>query len=244
MWHQPKILNALADMLFAAGGAMLLALLAILLMRMPLAPVRIVQLTAPLQHVASAEVDEALAGRLRGNFFSLSVERVREALERLPWIRSASVRRVWPNRLEITLEEQRPVAFWGDSGSEWVNVYGEVFAATWPKPEESGNALPHLKGPPGSAAFLLQRYGESSEMLGKIGLRPLAITLSARQSLELDLTNRMKLKLGREQNHSSSSERLRRFIEIYPSVVEKRNPPPRIVDLRYPNGFALYPGRR
>jgi cell division protein FtsQ len=241
MWHQPKLLNALADMLFAAGGAMLLALLAILLLRMPLAPVRIVQLSAPLQHVAAAEVEEALAGRLRGNFFSLSVEGVRDALERLPWVRSASVRRVWPNRLEISLEEQRPAARWGDSGSEWVNVYGEVFAATWLRAEESGNALPHLKGPPGTAAFLLQRYGESSEMLARISLRPVAITLSARQALEMDLANNMKLKLGREQNHSSSSERLRRFIEIYPSVVAKRATPPRVVDLRYPNGFALFP---
>lgn len=262
MWHQPKLLNALADMLFVTGGAMLLALIAILLLRMPLAPVRVVQLSAPLQHVAAAEVEEALAGRLRGNFFSLSVEGAREALERLPWVRHANVRRVWPNSLEISLEEQRPVARWGDSGSEWVNVYGEVFAATWlpsaargrtlppsvergrtlPRVEESGKALPRLKGPSGTSAQLLQRYGESSDMLAGIGLRPVAMTLSARQALEMDLANGMKLKLGREQNRSSASARLQRFIEIYPSVVAKRNPPPSVVDLRYPNGFAVYPG--
>ncbi|GHT96892.1 cell division protein FtsQ [Betaproteobacteria bacterium] len=252
MWHQPKLLNALADMLFVTGGAMLLALMAILFLRMPLTPVRVVQLSAPLQHVALAEVEEALAGRLRGNFFSLSVDGVREALERLPWVRHANVRRVWPDRLAISLEEQRPAARWGDSGSEWVNVYGEVFAATWlpsgrtlPRgAEEGGKALPRLKGPSGAAAQLLQRYGESSEMLAEIGLRPVAMTLSARQALEMDLANGMKLKLGREQNRSASRERLRRFIEIYPTVVEKRNPPPKVVDLRYPNGFALYPARR
>ncbi|MDR1890346.1 MAG: cell division protein FtsQ/DivIB [Zoogloeaceae bacterium] len=244
MWHQPKLLNALADMLFVAGGAMLLALLAILFLRMPLASVRIVQLSAPLRHVAPMELEEALAGRLRGNFFSLSVEGVREALERLPWVRRASVRRVWPDQLAIDLEEQRPAARWGDSGSEWVNVYGEVFAATWLAAEENGNfALPRLKGPPGTAAQLLQRYGESSEMLAGISLRPVAVTLSARQALEMDLTNNMKLKLGREQNRSSANERLRRFIEMYPTVVANRIPPPRVVDLRYPNGFAVYPGR-
>jgi cell division protein FtsQ len=243
MWHQPKLLNALADMLFAAGSVLLLALLVILFLRMPLSPVRVVQLSAPLQHVAPLELEEALSGRLRGNFFNLSVESVREALERLPWVRRAHVRRVWPNRLEIDLEEERPVAHWGDSGAEWVNVYGEVFAAVWLQSEESGNfSLPRLKGPPGTSALLLQRYGESTEMLAGISLRPVAMTLSARQALEVDLANNMKLKLGREQSHSSARERLRRFIEFYPSVMANRTPPPRVVDLRYPNGFAIYPG--
>jgi cell division protein FtsQ len=244
MWRQPKLLNALADMLFVAGWAMLLALFVVLLPRMPFASIRVVQVSAPLRHVAPTELEEALAGRLRGNFFSLSAEGAREALERLPWVRRASVRRVWPDCLVIDLEEQQPAARWGNSDTEWVNVQGEIFAASWPSAEESGNfALPRLKGPPDASAPLLQRYGESAEMLARISLRPVVITLSARQALEMELSNGMTLKLGREQNRSPASERLRRFVEVYPSIVADRTPPPSVVDLRYPNGFALSVGR-
>jgi cell division protein FtsQ len=245
MWRQPKLLNALADMLFVAGWAMLLTLPVILLPRMPFAsPIRVVQLSAPLRHVARTELEEALSGRLRGHFFNLSVEGVREALERLPWVRRARVRRVWPDRLVIELEEQQPAARWGDSSNEWVNLQGEVFAAFWPMAEKSGNSvLPRLKGPPGTSALLLRRYGESVDMLARISLSPVALTLSARQALEMDLDNGMTLRLGREQNRSSTRERLRRFIEFYPYVVANRTPPPRVVDLRYPNGFALSAGR-
>ncbi|MDR1350926.1 MAG: cell division protein FtsQ/DivIB [Zoogloeaceae bacterium] len=242
MWRQPRLLNLLADMLFAAGWAMLLALPVIALLRTPFAPVRVVQLAAPLRFVAVRELEEALAGRLRGNFFSLSAENAREALERLPWVRRARVRRVWPDRLEIMLEEQEASAHWGDSGSEWVNIYGEVFAANPPNLPEGGKfSLPRLKGPPDSAAFLLRRYGECARLLARVSLQPAALTLSARQALEMELANKMKLKLGRERERSPLIWRLQRFIDLYPSVVANRTPPARIVDLRYPRGFALYP---
>ncbi|MDR2625464.1 MAG: cell division protein FtsQ/DivIB [Zoogloeaceae bacterium] len=242
MWHQPRVLNLLADILFAAGWAILLALPVIALLRMPFAPVRVVEFADPLRFVAARELEEALAGRLRGNFFGLSTENVREALERLPWVRRARVRRVWPDRLEVVLEEQEVSAHWGDSGNEWVNVQGEVFAANPPDLPEGGKfSLPRLSGPPGSAAFLLRRYGESARLLARVSLVPVALRLSARQALEMELANRMQLKLGRERERSSLTWRLQRFIDLYPSVVAGRTPPARIVDLRYPNGFALYP---
>ncbi|MDR0674220.1 MAG: FtsQ-type POTRA domain-containing protein [Zoogloeaceae bacterium] len=242
MWHQPRLLNLLADMLFAAGWAMLLALPVMAFMRMPFAPVRMVTLAAPLRFVAARELEEALSGRLRGNFFVLSAENVREALEGLPWVRRARVRRVWPDRLEITLEEQEVSAHWGDSGNEWVNIYGEVFAANPPDLPGGGKfSLPRLSGPPGSAAFLLRRYGESARLLARVSLVPVALRLSARQALEVDTANKMKLKLGRERERSSVIWRLERFIGLYPSVVAGRTPPTRVVDLRYPNGFSLYP---
>ncbi|MDR2366013.1 MAG: cell division protein FtsQ/DivIB [Zoogloeaceae bacterium] len=242
MWHQPRFLNVLADMLFAAGWAILLALPTIAFLRMPFAPVRVVQFAAPARFVSAQDLEESLSGRLRGNFFSLSAERAREALERLPWVRRARVRRVWPDRLEVTLEEQEARAYWGDSGNEWVNIHGEVFAANPPDLPVGGKfSLPRLSGPPGSAAFLLRRYGESARLLARVSLMPVALSLSARQALEMELANKMKLKLGREQARFPIIWRLRRFVDLYPSVVAGRTPPARVVDLRYPNGFALYP---
>jgi cell division protein FtsQ len=221
---------------------MLLALPVSALSRMSFAPVRVVQFAAPLRFVNVQDLEDALAGRLRGNFFSLSAERARDALESLPWVRRARVRRVWPGRLEIVLEEQEVSAYWGDSGNEWVNIYGEVFAANPPNLPGGGKfSLPRLSGPPDSAALLLRRYGESARLLARVSLKPAALTLSARHALEVELTNQMRLKLGREQERFPLSWRLQRFVDLYPSVVVGRMPHARVVDLRYPNGFALYP---
>ncbi|MCX8145962.1 MAG: cell division protein FtsQ/DivIB [Azovibrio sp.] len=239
MWHRPQLLNTVADLLFAAGAAMLLVAAAVGVLRMPPAPIRGGVLERPLQYVHPLELEEVLQGRVRGNFLSLSLDGVRDALESLPWVRKAQVRRVWPNRLVVRLEEHQPAARWGDSGQEWVNTYGEVFAASLPEAGRAG--LPLLKGPPGTAAQLLSRYGELRAALQPLGLKPVAVLLSSRLAMSLQLDNGMVLALGREQSRSPASLRLKRFIDIYPAMVAGREPRPATVDLRYPNGFALYP---
>ena len=67
-----------------------------------------------LKEVRRAEVERALAGLLRGNFFSVNVEAVRQSLERISWIRHAEVRRRWPSSLELRIEEHEPAAQWGE----------------------------------------------------------------------------------------------------------------------------------
>jgi cell division protein FtsQ len=243
MWHRPQSLNTLADLLFAAGAAMLLAALTIWVLRMPFLPIRTVVLETPLQQVSPLEFEEALQGKVRGNFLSLSLENARESLEALPWVRKAMVRRVWPGRLIVTLEEHRPMALWEGAGSngetEWVNSYGEVFVAGLP--EERRPQLPRFKGPASAAPLLLQRYGEFLELLQPMGAKPVSMSLSSRLALEMELDNDLVLKLGREQKFSPIRDRLQRFIQIYPVAVAGRQPQPAIVDLRYSNGFALYP---
>jgi D-alanine-D-alanine ligase len=103
---------------------------------------REVQLRGELAHTGAAEVEQAVRGRIDGNFFAVDLAQPRAALEQLPWVRRVQVRRVWPDRLEVTLEEHVALARWGDTGL--VNVQGERFAG------KSDAALPLLAGPTGS----------------------------------------------------------------------------------------------
>ena len=77
----------------------------------------------------------------------IDLRAVRRAFESVPWVRLAVVRRVWPNRLRVQLEEHRPVAIWGsESGAEkLVNSFGEVFEANLGDVEDDD--LPTLAGP-------------------------------------------------------------------------------------------------
>jgi len=59
--------------------------------------------------------------------------------------------------------------------------------------------------------------------------------LTARHAWQLRLGNGLHLMLGRDAE--LAEVRLRRFVEIYPSVEKRKQH--EYVDLRYPNGFAL-----
>src|SRR5574343_620314 len=237
MWNKPHLLNALADLLMLVAAAAVLAAAAVWLVRVPSLPVRHVVFIEALPHTKRGEVEQVLPQALKGNFFSLNLETVRGALEKLPWVRKVDVRRQWPDRLEVRIEEHKPVARWGDGRGELVNSHGEVFAAVLP--EESAPQMLVLFGPTGTAAEILRRYGEFSDAFQAIGQQPVAVTLSPRLAWQLKLKNGMAVDMGREQPKAPIGVRLQRFIEVYPEAVAKRAVLPTVVDLRYPNGFAI-----
>ncbi|MGV0949527.1 MAG: cell division protein FtsQ/DivIB [Azonexus sp.] len=237
MWNKPRLLNAIADLLILSAAAAALVAALVWLVRVPSLPVRQVVFAQELQHTRRAEIEQSLPGALKGNFFSLNLETVRGELEKLPWVRKIELRRTWPARLEVKVEEHRPAARWGEGRGELVNTFGEVFAAT--APDEELDTLPLLYGPQGTAPEVLKRYGEFVGNFKVLGQRPVQVTLSPRLAWQLKLDNGMLVEMGREQQKSPVGVRLQRFIEAYPELVAKRAARPAVVDLRYPNGFAM-----
>lgn len=237
MWNKPHLLNAIADVLTIVAAAALLAAIAVWLVRVPSLPVRQVVFVEALAHTKRAEVEQLLPVALRGNFFSINLESVRTSLAQLPWVRKVEVRRIWPARLEVKVEEHRPVARWGEARGELVNSYGEVFVASLVEAELL--SLPMLFGPPGTASEVLKRYSDLAGSLRAIGEKPVQVILSPRLAWQLKLEHGMLVNLGREQPKSPLGVRLQRFIEVYPETIGKRPVHPAVVDLRYPNGFAI-----
>lgn len=240
MWNKPQLMIAISDLLWVAGAASLLVAGVVWGARMPWFPLQEVVFQKELREVRRAEVERSLAGRLRGNFFSVSLDGVRQALEELPWVRRAEVRRQWPGRLEVTLEEHVPVAFWGQATGQLVNTHGEVFSAVMTVPPES--PLPLLVGPVGTAPDMLGYFHQAESMLAAIGRWPKALNVSARLALQIRLDDGMIIELGRQQTKAPIRQRLERFVEYYPSVLTATRQRPSVVDMRYPNGFALRVG--
>ena len=165
----------------------------------------------------------------------------RAAFERMPWVRSATVRRLWPDGIELNLEEHHAAARWTPQEGEprLVSTRGEVFLAS------SREALPVFTGPEGSAPRVLARYEEFIHPLGVIGRKPVAIHLSAREAWQIRLDDGVVLELGRDQARHPLMERLNRFTSHYAAAsdaVRGRLHAIGVVDMRYPNGFALRGG--
>lgn len=234
MWHKPQLLTAIADLLLLVGVAVVVAGGLLWASRLPLFPLREVVITEPLRETRRPEIERALNGLLRGNFFSVRPEQVRQALEQLPWVRRAEVRRQWPGRLEIRIEEHQAVARWGEGLAQLVNSHGEVFyGATKTLPKAV------LFGPTGSAPEVLQRYRDFARVLAPTGRAPQQVTLSPRLAWRIRLDDGMAIELGREQTKAPLLARLERFVEAYGEAVAARPTRPAEADLRYPNGFAL-----
>lgn len=227
MWDDPQALRRVTNGL--VGFSLLLALLILLnyALRLPAFALRAVQLDSPPRRIDHAQLERAVRTSLRGNFFTVDLDQARQAFERLPWVRTVSVRRHFPWQLDVSLEEHEALARW--NGGELVNVEGEVFAAKDP------DALPEFAGPEDSAAEMARRYARFSEMLSPLGFRIAQLTLSQRHAWQVRLEGGMVLDLGRE----NMEERLARFVAAYPQYAGKLKSTAKYVDLRYRDGLAV-----
>jgi len=231
MWDNPRLLNAIAGALTALALLVLATAALLMLMRSPLFPLRTVELRGSLTHTTRAEVEQALRGRVDGNFFAVDLAEPRAALERLPWVRRVQVRRVWPDVLEVTLEEHVALARWGDTGL--VNQQGELFDG------RGARDLPLLAGPAGTEAELARRYQRYSELLAPLGSPLERLILSPRYAWQLRLADGLVIELGRDAPNDPVDTRLARLVAVYAQTLGRISRTHEYVDLRYPNGFAL-----
>lgn len=193
-------------------------------------PLRHVRLMGEFRNPSEADLQQRVKKYLGRNFFTLDVEGLRKAVADEPWIEKVSVRRQWPDTVEIRFRERVAFGRWGDN--EMVDVNGMRFRPTVVR--EAG-PWPQLMGPDGHEKTLIRAYLEGNAMLAAVDLKIKRLVLDERRAWSMWFTNGVKVKLGREQ----FAERLQRFVDIYPETLARRIGQVAAIDLRYINGFAV-----
>lgn len=241
MWHDVRTMNAVSGALF---GLFVLAVFASGLWwfaQRPMFTLKVIRIEAigdePLRRVNSATIRGTAIARIRGNFFTADLDGVKQAFEAVPWVRRAAVRREWPNKLVVALEEHAPLGTWGEDG-RLLSVKGDVFIANLAEAEEDG-ALPEFAGPEGSERDVVARFRDLNDWFAPIKLRPESVQLSSRYAWTVKLDNGMTVELGREQSSTTLRERVDRLTGIYPQLLASLQNRIESVDMRYPNGLAL-----
>lgn len=239
-WNRPPLLNFTADVLFVVAVAAFAIAALIGAQRLPVFPLRQLVVVGNVNQVTPMQVEYAARSSVAGNFFTINLDNVRMAFEKLPWVRRADVRRVWPDGIEVRIEEQKAVARWRQADGEYrlVNGFGEVFIAA------SEADLPVFSGPEGSADEMLQRQQEFAQKLASISKQPRELTLSARQAWTVKLDDGLVIVLGRDETQHPVSDRMTRFVAAYPELERRFQLPPGMIDMRYPNGFAVHAALR
>ncbi len=193
-------------------------------------PLKVVRIDGQFRYLQRADLEQAVAGAVRGNFFTLDVGRVRAAARKLPWVDQVSVRRIWPDTLQMQVQEQVPLARWGKD--RLVNLRGEVFQ---PSLREMPARLPWLDGAVVSAPRVVARYQEMSRQVAGLELEIERLQLDARQAWVVEFRQGLKLQLG----SSDTDRRLGRFVRIYRRLKEPSGKRLKKIDLRYTNGLAV-----
>lgn len=230
MWDKPALMLWLANLLYAVATILLMYAVLFLVVHLPLFPLREVKVNGELKHVTREQVQFIVTRALKGNFFTLDLNKTRRTFEKLPWVRDVNVRRRWPDKLEVTLEEHEVLARWNNAAL--VNTQGELFQAA------SDQQLPVFNGPDDSVKEITSQYQFFKQQLAITGHKPVQVSLSQRRAWQIRLDDGLVVELGRER----MEQRLEKFVKVYDRSLGRLMQMKKAVDyvdLRYPNGFAV-----
>lgn len=227
MWDKPTLLNWLANLLFALSVVVMLYAALYVVVHLPIFPLREIKIDGQLTHVNKEQIKLIAAKHLKGNFFTLDLIKARDAFEKLPWARGVSLRRRWPDKLEVQIEEHQALARWGSIAL--VDTHGELFHAA------SASDLPVFYGPGDGVIEVALQYAEFSAALKPAHLTIASLALSPRRAWQITTTSGMVVELGRVE----MQDRLIKFASVYSDTLARLNKKIIYADLRYPNGFAV-----
>ena len=245
MMHTPvpvdvRLMNMTASVLFLAFALLVLGALAGWAVRHPAWAVRGITVTGDVSHHNAATLRANVAPLLQGTFFTMDMGAARHAFESLPWVRQATVRREFPNRLKVVLEEHKAVAYWGpESASTLVNHLGEVFEANVGEVDEDD--LPRLFGPDGQATRVLAMYQSLAPRFEILDMPLVQLDLTGHGGWRARSDNGAVIELGGGTSEEVLA-RTQQFFGTLTQVTSRYGRKPdalETADLRHPDGYAI-----
>jgi cell division protein FtsQ len=191
-------------------------------------PVRVVTVDGEVEHLRPEQLQATVMEHLDGGILTQNLAQLKAAVEAMPWVRSASLHRHWPDRLELAVVEEVPLARWGKDAL--VSADGVVFR---PPAQDFPQGLPALSGRDEESQRVVEHFQSWATKLASLDLHIEELSCDARGAWTLHLKRGLTLALGK----AHVEERISRFLRIYPQLI--RVGLPSLIDMRYSNGLAI-----
>ena len=218
-------------------------------------PIRKIELVKQLKHQKSDELQQVAANAIDGGFFSMNVDVFREKLLLLPWVENVSVRKVWPNKLLVSITERTPASRWlsldeqrmnnksinnmQELNTHWKALLSNEGVIFSPEITQSQRTkfmnLPLFSGPNKSAHKVLQQCIAFLKIIKSMDITMQHCAMDARHAWKIELASSLIVNLGKYE----VMKRLQRFVDVFSQQLNEYLPYVRYADLRYSNGFSV-----
>lgn len=190
-------------------------------------PVKNVEVEGEFRFWQAEELARQLLWVKEENFFSLDVRQIKTNIEQLALIKSAQVKKVWPDTLLVRFKEDIPVAIWNQA--TLLNPQGEELILS---DHFDSAKLPKLFGPQKKTEQVMRQFQRFQSRLLAVDAVMVSLTMNKVGSWQIELANGWMIRLGRQQ----LEQRLERLIELLKILPQEKVA---VVDLRYGKGAAI-----
>ena len=175
-----------------------------------------------IQQVAEAE--------LTGDFFAFDVAAFKEKILENPWVRTVSVRRIFPDGVLLSIQAHEPVAVWQDRG-----LLDQAGVAFYPPDWQAHAPGPHLVASPKNKDLVFYYFQWLEKAMQSKGLVLSRFVLDDNMECHIQFDNGLLVHVSAQY----FIPYINRFLALYPRIIGQRAADVISVDLHYETGLAI-----
>lgn len=229
-------------------------------------PIERIELLTKLEQQDPKQLQLVASQAIVGGFFSLDLEHFRQQIEALEWVESVSIRKKWPDTVQLSIFERRAVARWStvDEDKTLADLNGTIEkeklgardnlwgrrqlisdkGVIFQPPMNDGQIKKYSNfqlymGPTGLSKKVLKKCIDMAKKLERANLNVDICGLDRRRAWNIHLVDGFRLRLGRELINGVTKQRIDDFINVYRKTLNEYLVRIAHVDMRYTNGFTV-----
>jgi cell division protein FtsQ len=235
-----KLINGLSNMLFFGGFVLIVLCGFQYFFKHNTKNLTAVIIKGDILHSDVSFIKNKMISDAGGNFYNINLNKTKKIFETMPWVRQASVKRVYPSQIEVKLAEYKSKAIWGTrEDMKLVDENGVIFEAN--TEDDEFDQLPQLIGPEGQGKYMLDMYKNILTALSPLPQKLKILELNARGSWIATLDGGAHIELGRG-GVIEVIDRVTKFSASAEKMLNRLNKQPidiQYLDLRHSDGYAI-----
>jgi cell division protein FtsQ len=193
-------------------------------------PIKYVRTEGVFQHLGQNEIKAVLQPLVMVGFFDADMQAIHMAVSTLPWVDTVTVKRIWPDAIDIKIRERKAYARWGKNSL--ITEQGVIFT---PNNIEQFQNLTGVTGPELQQVKVLEIMKGVKTALADQSLELAEFSVNDRWAWKIKLATGQEILLGRNEQ----LKKLQRYLKTLTVLKQEQVEQMAIIDLRYPNGYAV-----
>jgi cell division protein FtsQ len=193
-------------------------------------PIKYVRTEGVFQYLSKNEIKTVLQPLVMTGYFDADMQAIHSTVATLPWVDTVTVKRIWPDAIDIKVREKKPYARWGKNSL--ITERGVIFT---PNNLEQFKNLTVVTGPEMQQVKVLEIMKGIKTALADQSMELTEFSVNDRWAWKIKLANGLEILLGRNEQ----LKKLQRYLKTLAVLKQEQVDAMAIVDLRYPNGYAV-----
>jgi cell division protein FtsQ len=193
-------------------------------------PIKYVRAEGVFQYLSKNEIKTVLQPFVMTGFFEADMQAIQSAVSTLPWVDTVTVKRIWPDAIDIKVREKKPYARWGKNSL--ITERGVIFT---PNNLDQFQNLTVVTGPEMQQVKVLEIMKGIKTALADQSMELTEFSVNDRWAWKIKLATGLEILLGRNEQ----LKKLQRYLKTLAVLKQEQVDAMAIVDLRYPNGYAV-----